>query len=146
MAHWRVENDAFTVLDRHHHWLVSLALGAVGGGEDGHVLGGTAEGVVQLVLRVHPLGWHPLSDRVGAISNDDLEGMLRAVTAAAAGLCIPNDFAVVVVVDVWPVFLCAASQTPNPKKHFKNKQIGKCINRLLVPLQGHLHIGAEKEI
>ena len=109
MAHRRVKNDAFTVLNRHHHWLVSLALGAVCGGQHIHVFGGSAEGVVQFVLRVHPLSWHPFSDRVGAVSNDDLEGVLRAVAAAAAGLCIPNDFAVVIVVDVWPVFLGAAS-------------------------------------
>ena len=109
MAHRRVENKALAVPDGEHHWFVALALGAVGGGEDGHVFGGTAEGVVQLVLRVHPLGRHAVGDWVGGVADDDFECVLRAVAAAGARLRVADEVAPVVVIDVRPVFLGAAA-------------------------------------
>lgn len=110
MPHGSVKDGALAVANDHHHGFVALAFLTPCRGEDLHVFGWTAQGIIEFVLGMFPLGRHPLGDRVGFAQFDD-EFVLRSMAAAAAWACVTDFLAVFVEVDIRAVFFGAIAPT-----------------------------------
>ena len=84
MSHHGGEDLALPVGNPPDHRLVGtrppFGLGRKRRGQDVHVQRRTTLPVVQLVAEMHPLGRDPRHHRVAAVTNDNREGVLRAVT------------------------------------------------------------------
>ena len=100
MAHRGVKNSALSVGNRHNHGLVSLALFTISRGQDLDVFGRTSEGIVQLVLGMHPNLGHALRNGVLRISKGNLERTLRTMASPASGSRIADEFSLVVKIKI----------------------------------------------
>ena len=97
MAEGRVEDSTLTEGDGEEQRLV-LA-GSVRlrirqrRGQDGEVLGRSAQAIVEFILGVHPLRRESLHDGVLGLAGGHLEGMLAAMAAARPRRGVPHDLA-----------------------------------------------------
>ena len=97
MTEGRVEDPALAESDGEEQGLVLAGPAGLGvrkgRGQDGEVLGRSAQAVIEFVFRVHPFLRQSLHDGVLRLAGGHLEGMLAAMAAARARRGVAHDFA-----------------------------------------------------
>ena len=108
---------------------MALAFGAPGGRQHFHIYGGTAQGIIQLIAPVFPLGRHALCDGVIAVADLNGEFVLRPVAASAALAGVADEFAFLIVIDVRAVFFSATTPAAKADHFVVLQPIGEGVVR-----------------
>ncbi len=130
VPHGGVKDATLAELQNHGHGLVvaGALVRRVGvrGSEDGHVLAGSAQGIVEFVGGVHPDVREPAQDGVVGSARGDLEGKPIAVIAGVTWRGIADEF-VLVEVPVRPSLLGPVAPSTDPGHEVIRRPVGKAV-------------------